>query len=431
MDVTKPAAEIECGLLVIGAGIAGLTAALFAADRGVDVVMVGSVSELNYASGLIDLMAVHPIKEGRIWDNPWAAIERLVRDEPCHPYARLDRATMETALGSFFSALENGGYPCRYEPEKNTPIITQLGTIKQTYGVPLSMHGGSEAMALGRPGLIIDFQNLRGFSSRMIVENLASKWPGLRHKRIIVPGFKGELYNEPLALSLEAPSNLKNLAEAIRPHLGNEAVVGLPAVLGIRHTMRLVHDLEEMLGRRVFEIPTMLPSVSGMRLMECFMDQLPKRNVRGLFHNKVTDVRVLSDRRIRVGVDGPNSEREITASAVILATGRFFGRGLHADRRKIRETVFDLPVHQPPSRDLWYENEYFAPGGHHINRAGLETDDQFRPLGVDGKPSFENVFAAGSILAHQDWKRQKCGSGLAVVTAYAAIRAAVEFIEGV
>jgi glycerol-3-phosphate dehydrogenase subunit B len=31
------------------------------------------------------------------------------------------------------------------------------------------------------------------------------------------------------------------------------------------------------------------------------------------------------------------------------------------------------------------------------------------------------LFAAGSILAHQDWMRMKCGSGLAIATAYAAV----------
>jgi len=59
--------------------------------------------------------------------------------------------------------------------------------------------------------------------------------------------------------------------------------------------------------------------------------------------------------------------------------------------------------------------------GHGINKAGLETDDNFRPLGTSGKPVFQNLFAAGSILAHNDWKRMKCGSGIAVATAYGAV----------
>jgi glycerol-3-phosphate dehydrogenase subunit B len=52
-----------------------------------------------------------------------------------------------------------------------------------------------------------------------------------------------------------------------------------------------------------------------------------------------------------------------------------------------------------------------------VNQAGLETDDSFHPVDEAGKPVFEGLFAAGSILAHQDWMRMKCGCGLAIATA--------------
>jgi glycerol-3-phosphate dehydrogenase subunit B len=42
-----------------------------------------------------------------------------------------------------------------------------------------------------------------------------------------------------------------------------------------------------------------------------------------------------------------------------------------------------------------------------------------------GRTASENLYAAGSILAHHDWMRMKCGSGLAIATAYAAVNALV------
>jgi glycerol-3-phosphate dehydrogenase subunit B len=59
-----------------------------------------------------------------------------------------------------------------------------------------------------------------------------------------------------------------------------------------------------------------------------------------------------------------------------------------------------------------------------VNQAGLETDPIFRPLDASGRPAHPRLFAAGSILAHQDWMRMKCGSGLAMATAYAAVEGA-------
>jgi glycerol-3-phosphate dehydrogenase subunit B len=80
-----------------------------------------------------------------------------------------------------------------------------------------------------------------------------------------------------------------------------------------------------------------------------------------------------------------------------------------------------LPVHQPQGRREWHRDNFLDSRGHPVNRAGVEIDDSFRPLDRAGRPVFDTLFAAGSILAHQDWMRMKCGSGLAIATAYGAV----------
>ena len=76
-------------LCIIGAGLAGLAATLFAANRDLTCVEVGQTGEINFASGFLDLLGVHPVVEQHPWTDPWAGIETLVRDIPQHPYARL------------------------------------------------------------------------------------------------------------------------------------------------------------------------------------------------------------------------------------------------------------------------------------------------------------------------------------------------------
>jgi hypothetical protein len=78
-------------------------------------------------------------------------------------------------------------------------------------------------------------------------------------------------------------------------------------------------------------------------------------------------------------------------------------------------------VQQPAAREAWHQRDFLDPAGHAINRAGLKTDDAWRPLAANGKPAWEKLFAIGSILAEQDWMREKCGSGLAIATAWAAV----------
>ncbi|HKI81631.1 MAG TPA: anaerobic glycerol-3-phosphate dehydrogenase subunit B, partial [Pseudodesulfovibrio sp.] len=69
--------------------------------------------------------------------------------------------------------------------------------------------------------------------------------------------------------------------------------------------------------------------------------------------------------------------------------------------------------------------EFFHTKGHGANASGLEVDDLFRPLGRDGRPAHERLFAAGAILAHQDWMRMKCGAGLAITSAWRAVQGVV------
>jgi glycerol-3-phosphate dehydrogenase subunit B len=121
------------------------------------------------------------------------------------------------------------------------------------------------------------------------------------------------------------------------------------------------------------------------------------------------------------GMSGGEGGERVSARAVVLATGRFTGRGLTADRGQVHESILGLPVHQPSSREAWHQHDFLDPSGHAINRAGLRVDDAWRPLDAGGKPAWPRLFAVGSILAHQDWMRSKCGSGLAIATAWAAM----------
>jgi glycerol-3-phosphate dehydrogenase subunit B len=167
----------------------------------------------------------------------------------------------------------------------------------------------------------------------------------------------------------------------------------------------------------------MVPTITGLRLREAFEQRLPQLGVRAYYQQKVREARVIPDNTFQFLVGAETPELKVNARGAILASGRFFGKGLRADRLRIRETIFDLPVSQPKERTLWHHKDLLHPQGHPINRAGLDIDDDFRPVDPDNRPIHRNLYAAGSILAHQDWTRQKCGSGLAIATAFGAVDA--------
>ncbi len=415
--------RVACDLCVVGTGMAGMSAALFAARRGLATTLVGRTGEIIFATGLLDLLGVHPVEEGRVWDDPWAGVAALVRDLPQHPYARLSIDAIRSAFDEVVGFLEANGLPYRGRPHRSVAVVTSLGTLKTTYRVPLSYWAGIEAREDRRPCLLADIQGLKGFSARQIAEVAGGAWPGLKTTRLVLPGVQGagEVFAERLARSLELDTHRHSLAKALRPHLEGVQAVGLPAVLGVSRPAAVLAAIEARLGLPVFEIPTMPPGVAGLRLKEAFERGLAAQGVMLYLENRV--FRASRSRAGEFRLEVGRSEPEVTvhAPAVILATGRFMGGGLAADRHRVRETLFDLPVHQPVGREEWHRADFLDPRGHPVNRAGIDVDASFRPLDASGRAAHPQLFAAGSILAHQDWMRMKCGSGLAMATAWEAV----------
>jgi glycerol-3-phosphate dehydrogenase subunit B len=417
--------DICCNLAVIGAGMAGMASALFAANRGLSVVQVGTAGESIFASGLLDLLGVHPIEKKRVWENPWEGIEALVCDIPKHPYAFLKRGDIALAFEELTAFLHSADIDYCQKPGANIKVLTPIGTSKPTYCVPKTMWAGVEALEASTSCLLVDFEGFNEFSAVQIAATLGNRWPEIQTVRLPFPSLPGtkKLYPERMALALEAPRNRELLARTLQPHLKNMEIVGIPAVLGIFKAKEVHAHLEEMIGAPLFEIPTLPVSIPGIRLREVFLKRFPERGVRSFFQSEVVNAEREANGDFLLTIRDAHMDTRVRTKGVILATGRFLGKGLSADRTRIRETVFNLPVYQPASRDKWHRQEFLDPRGHPIHRAGLETDSSFRPLDLSGAPAFNNLFSVGSILAHQDWIRMKCGSGLAISTAYKAVNA--------
>ena len=409
-------------VMVIGAGFAGMAATLFASKRGLSVVQAGATGGIDFSTGFIDLMGVHPMSEGKRWMDPWQAIEAVVGDIPNHPYGLLDQSEIAESLTEFTEFLAEQGLEYVGRESRNTCVLTPAGTVKRTYRVPRSALKGAEAFEQKSPTLIVDFHGLKGFSGQQIVENRKKGWPDLQSGRVEFPGGSGELYPEHMAWALADPAKREALAEVVLAHAADVDYIGFPAVLGLFDPLKVVAHLEELTGKHVFEIPTMPPSIAGPRLRAAFDRGLPGRGVRTLSQKMVQTATVGGDGVIQFAVGRGAGQTTVFARSVILASGRFFGKGLRADRGRVTEPVFNIPIDQPESRDGWHEEQFFDAKGHPVNMAGVEVDKRLRPLGAGGEVIHENLHAAGAILAHHDWMRMKCGAGLAIATAFKAVK---------
>ena len=421
--------ERQCDLMIIGSGMAGMAAAIFASGRGLSTALIGNTGNMRFFSGLIDLMSVSPIAPATVWSNPWKGIERLAADQAHpHPYARLRQDMIHAAMDVFLATLSESGLVYHTAADRNQTVITSMGTGKTTYGVPETMTAGVRAFQEKAPCLIVGFPELKGFSSRQIRETIGRQWPALKAVDLPFPGNFHELFPEQMAAELEGAQCRNRLAECLMPYCEGVQSIGLPAVLGIRNSREVHHDLETRTGLPVFEIPTLPPSIPGLRLKNALEQELVRRGVQVFFQQRAERVDSPDAGVFLISIGEGTDQIQVRAKGVLLATGRFFSRGLVAERTGIREPLFGLPVSQPGSRSCWHNPDFFSESGHAINLAGLEIDDGFRPLDQAGQPVNSCLFAAGSILANQDWMRMKCGSGLSIATAYAAV---TEFVKQV
>ncbi len=379
------AAAIHTQLAVIGSGMAGMAAAIFARNRGITTVQVGRASEIGFASGCLDLFSTLPGHPPRVFADPFEGISVLKKTRPDHPYSHVTEDQIRKGFWEFTRYMASAGI--RFHgpaQETNQHIITPAGTLKPTWQVPGTMIAGARAVAENLRIGLVDIKGLKGFGARQMAQTLKAKLPGITSNSIAFPGREtaGDLMCERLCWDLETPAVMDRFIQQLRPHAKAVDVLGLPAVLGIYRFESRREILEQALGRPVFEIPTLSPSVTGMRMKEAFLE---KAAGTGHHHFPVAVSGIARDRNEFVFYIIRGQETvEIRARFLILATGRFLGRGLGVNADRITEMLFGIPVTQPSGRSGWMCRDFFDPAGHPVNRAGIETDGFSGPwMGMD------------------------------------------------
>src|SRR3954447_12987683 len=129
-------------VLVVGTGVAGLTAAVRLAQSGARVrVLAKGVGATHLGGGTIDVLGYAP---QRI-DRPGKALAAFVAEHPAHPYARVGVQRVGAAL-DWFKDLVAGGSLAPYaytgSLDENLLLPTAIGVAKPSALVPITMAGG-------------------------------------------------------------------------------------------------------------------------------------------------------------------------------------------------------------------------------------------------------------------------------------------------
>jgi glycerol-3-phosphate dehydrogenase subunit B len=402
--------------VVVGAGLAGLTAAVRLAEQGQRVAVVAKgVGATHLAPGAIDVFGYVLGKPVR---RPAAALAAL---PPDHPYTRAGARLVADSI-DWLRGVFDGGYRYVGGLDENLLLPTAVGTAKPSAVVPESFAGGD--LRAGGRFVFVGFRGLKDFYPRYLAENVSRAGVEARALELVRPPGPGADLNALwLAREFDRPAFRSWVVRELRGKVEPDERVGFPAVLGLQDPAGAWRELAEALDRRVFEVPTLPPSASGIRLFERLKARLRAAGGRLVVGDSLTRGTVMRRRLESVLAHGAARAVPYRADAFVLATGGFASGGLELDSYgHVRETVLDLPVAGVPAPG----SPRFLPGyfdDHPLARAGLAVDEQLRPVDADGRPLAENLHAAGAILGGAVPWREQSGNGISLATGYAAAAA--------
>ena len=387
-------------VIVAGTGLAGLTAATRLAEGGARVlVLAKGVGATHLSPCTIDVLGYDPERV----EDPGEALAGLPED---HPYSLVGRDGVAAAVRWWQRAMER--YPYVGSLDANRLLPTAVGALKPSALVPETMAAAEGA----RTVCVIGLRALKDFHAPLLADNLTRAGIAARAVELdVVPEGRVDVNSLGFARAFDDPAFRADVLARL-PALGADEVVAFPAVLGIAQRGAAWRDLQARLGRPVFEVPTLPPSVPGMRVFGVLRDRLRQAGGRLILNAVVHGAEREGGRVTAVHARIGLRDAVHGCDWLVLATGGFASGGLELDSHwRAHETALGLPVAGVPS------GERFRPGyfdDHPMARAGVAVDHALRPDG------HENVLVAGATLAGaQPWK-EKSGDGISLATGHRA-----------
>jgi glycerol-3-phosphate dehydrogenase subunit B len=404
--------SLHYDVVVVGAGVAGLTAGARLAESGARVcVLAKGVGSTHLAAGTVDVLGYTPERV----ESPAAALPEFAAARPDHPYALLGVDAIAPALGWFAEHIERGPQArYRYEgsAKRNLLLPTAVGAPRPSALVPETMAGGD--LGAERPICIVGTRVLRDFHASLCAANIARLGVEARGIELKIDVDRAEVNALGLGRRFDDPVFRRDFAARLAPLLEDDERVGLPAVLGLRDPHGAWTDLQERLGRPVFEIPTPPPSVPGMRMFDALRAALRAAGGRLVMGARVVGAERDGARVTALRADTAGRETVFGARSVVLATGGFASGALVLGSDwVVRETVLGLALRgAPPPGSARFGPDYF--GEQPLARVGVAVDADLRAEGA------ENVLVAGAALPGAEPWREGSGEGISITSGHRA-----------
>jgi glycerol-3-phosphate dehydrogenase subunit B len=420
---------VKCDIAVVGSGLTALVATRALQKAGRQPVLIWpGLSSLYFLYATVDVLGYANTTSPEPVAEPVSGVRQLIADNPDHPYARAGLAALQEGSALLLEWLREAGFSWQGTLARNLLLPTATGTPKPSCLVPTSMVAGD----LGRdePIAFCGFDGYQDFIPELAASNLSRSWTGGRRTvtsvRVSLPGIKPDrLFTSiDLARRFDDVTFRREVADRLRRAVKDDgARLGMPAVLGLTHDSEVHAEFEKETGHPIFEIPTVPPSVLGLRLFDRLRRHLQETGVEMIWQAPAHQAEVANGRCLRIHLKSAGREQPVEARAFVLALEDAVDGAWRAGPHEARDPFFHqvLAQHATPAErtdESLFEPQPFA-------AIGYPVSERLQPVDKDGRPLAANVFVAGGGIAGYDPTGIKARGGMAIATGYRAAQEAM------
>lgn len=401
--------------IIIGAELDGLVAAVRLRQCGYSIrIFAGGGSSLHYAPGGVHVLGYTETGNETYVTSPLESIGRLA---VTHPYRKIGADRVQNALIWFAEQAER---------LRQCVIINRSNEFAlSSIGLPVPVLGTTAGQATvgklaDKTVAIICFNNHRDFAAAPIRVGLDKLGIDARVVDIQSPVRTPD--NTAMARALDGAGRAQAYFETVKdkmPH-GTDVIL-FPAVLGLADHEAVMAMAQAVFGVPCLEVPTLPPSIPGMRLEHALQTHL--KNAGAILHQGARASGALGvNGEVTVCDDGG---RQYAADTVILSTGGILMGGLSVDSHGVvRDTVFGFETFQSEPLSAVSVDRSLAA----LHEAGIETDTELRPAAI-GSGTVRNIFVAGRSLSHWNPAAECSADGVCIATGWAAAENARRYLE--
>ena len=271
---------------------------------------------------------------------------------------------------------------------------------------------------IAEKALIVNFTGFHDFYGTFLAETLEKLGISCRIRFVRLPEMEhlrtspSEMRSVNIARMMD--EHWEKVVADIRVLHKDEDLILLPQVFGLKDAA-VLDKIRTALPARVAFIGTMPPSVPGIRTQMLLKRRFEVLGGTFLMGDEITSAALHEGIVSSITIRNLDTVR-LFADHFILASGGFFSKGLASTPSQVYEPLFGLDIDFAHDRNDWYDADFFA--SQPYMDFGVRTDAELHPM-KDGEP-VRNLFAIGSVLGNTRREDFGTAAGLAIRTAFAA-----------